>query len=102
MDKTFQDHLNETGAVGSISSIVQSIVYVSGLPGVRPKEMVIGQGGQRGIVQSLEVGLAEVLMLDTFDLTSNLKIARTNETLTIPAGEGLIGRLVDHFGRQID
>ena len=43
MDKTFKDYLNETGEVGSISSIVQSIVYVSGLPGVRPKEMVIGE-----------------------------------------------------------
>lgn len=102
MDKTFQDYLNETGEVGSISSIVQSIVYVSGLPGVRPKEMVIGEGGQRGIVQSLEAGLAEVLMLDTFDLASNLKVARTNETFTIPAGEGMLGRVVDPFGRPID
>ena len=100
--KTYEDYLKETGEVGSIQSIVQSIVYVSGLPGVRPKEMVIAEGGQRGIVQSLEPDFAEVLMLDTHDLVSNLSVARTNETFTIAAGEGLLGRVVDPFSRPLD
>src|SRR4030066_115075 len=100
--KTYEDYLKETGEVGSIQSIVHSIVYVSGLPGVRPKEMVVAEGGQRGIVQALERETAEVLMLDTHDLVSNLSVARTNETFTIPAGEGLLGRIVDPFARPLD
>ncbi|MEX0621373.1 MAG: F0F1 ATP synthase subunit alpha [Candidatus Woykebacteria bacterium] len=100
--KNYEDYLKETGEVGNIRSIVQSIVYVSGLPGVKPKEMIVGEGGQRGIVQALEADLAEVLMLDTHGLVSNLPVARTNETFTVPASEGLLGRVVDAFGRAVD
>ena len=102
MAKTFEEYLKETGEVGAIRSIVHSIVYTSGLPGARPKEMVIAEGGQRGIVQSLEEDNAEILMLDTSNLVSNLQVTRTNETFTIPVGEGLLGRVVDPFGRPLD
>jgi F-type H+-transporting ATPase subunit alpha len=102
MEKNYKDYLKETGEVGSIQSIVHSIVYVSGLPGVRPKEVVIAEGGQKGIVQSLEADSAEILMLDTSNLVSNLSVTRTNETFTIPVGEGILGRVVDPFGRPLD
>ena len=102
MAKTFKDYLKETGEVGAIRSIVHSIVYVSGLPGVRPKEMVVAEGGQRGIVQSLEPEMAEVLMLDTSDLVSNLQVTRTKETFTIPVSEEILGRVVNPFGRSLD
>jgi F-type H+-transporting ATPase subunit alpha len=102
MANTFEEYLKETGEVGAVSSIMQSIVYASGLPGAKPREMILAEGGQRGIVQALDEGIAEVLMLDTNDLTSNLRITRTNETFTIPVGEGLLGRVVDPFGRSID
>ena len=102
MDKTFKEYLHETGEVGSVQSIIQSIVYVSGLPSVRPKEMIIGEGGQRGIVQAVEEGLVEVLMLDTSGLVSNLPVARTNETFSVPVSDGLLGRIIDAIGRPID
>ncbi len=102
MDKSFKQYLDETGEVGAVQSIVHSIVYVSGLPSVKPKEMIIGEGGQRGIVQAIEEGLAEVLMLDTAGLVSNLQVARTNETFTVPVSDGLLGRIVDALGRPID
>ncbi|MDP2720507.1 MAG: F0F1 ATP synthase subunit alpha [bacterium] len=102
MIKTYQDYLKQTGEVGSIEAIVQSIVYVSGLPGVRPKETIVAEGGQRGIVQSLEADLAEVLMLDTANLTTHLSVARTGESFTVAAGEGLLGRVVDAYVRSID
>lgn len=102
MEKTFKEYLDETGEVGSVQSILQSIVYITGLPGVRPKEMIIGEGGQRGIVQGIEEGLAEVLMLDTDGLVSNLAVARTNETFSVPVSDGLLGRIIDAIGRPID
>ena len=102
MEKTFKEYLEETGEVGSVQSILQSIVYITGLPGVRPKEMIIGEGGQRGIVQGIEEGLAEVLMLDTDGLVSNLAVARTNETFSVPVSDGLLGRIIDAIGRPID
>jgi len=100
--KTFKDYLEEIGEVGYIGSIIHSIIYVSGLPGARPKEMVIAEGGQRGIVQSLEAEMVEVLMLDTAGLVNNLSIARTDEQFKIPVGTGLLGRVVDAFTESID
>jgi len=102
VDKSFKQYLDETGEVGAVQSIVQSIVYVSGLPSVKPHEMIIGEGGQRGIVQAVEEGLAEVLMLDTAGLVSNLPVARTNETFTVPVSDGVLGRIIDALGRPID
>ena len=100
--KTFDDYLKTVGEVGHIQSVVQSIVYVSGLPSARPKEMVIAAGGQRGIVQSLMLGSVEVLMLDTHNLINGLAVTSTNETFKIPVSAGLLGRVVDPFCQSID
>lgn len=100
--KEFKDYLNEIGEVGRVQAIIQSIVYVSGLPGVRPNEMLVGEEGQRGIVQSLSGNNVEVLMLDTHNLKHDLALARTNETFKIAASTSLLGRVVNAFGQPID
>jgi len=102
MNEIYEEYLNKTGEVGAIASIVHSIVYVSGLPGVRPKEMVVVEGGQRGIVVSLEEDIAEIMMLDTYDLVNNLAVTRTQEIFTVQAGDGLLGRVIDPYARPID
>src|SRR4030042_2069578 len=100
--KTFDEYLKEVGEVGYIKSVVHSIVYVSGLPSLRLKEMIVAAGGQRGVVQSLLPDLAEVLMLDTHDLANDLAVARTNETFKIGVSESILGRIVNPFGLPID
>lgn len=100
--KTFKEYLEANHEIGYIQSIVHSIVYVSGLPGARPRELVVAEGGQRGIVQALLPDLVEVLMLDTHDLRNNLSVARTTESFTIPVSEGILGRVVDPFGSPLD
>jgi len=102
MTKTFDDYLKENGEIGHIQSIVQSIVYVSGLPSLRPRELVVAEGGQRGIVQSLNGETAEILMLETANLTNGLSVARTNETFQIPVSDAILGRIVNPFGLPID
>ena len=100
--KEFKDYLKETGEVGRVQSIVQSIVYVSGLPGAKPNEMLIGEQGQRGIVQSLSGNNVEVLMLDTHNLKHNLALSRTNETFKIGATPTMLGRVLNALGQPID
>lgn len=100
--KDFQDYLKEIGEVGRVQSIIQSIVYVSGLPQVRINEMVIGEQGQKGIVQSISRNSVEVLMFDTGNLKHNLALARTNETFKINVSPNMLGRVVNAFGQPID
>ncbi len=102
MIKSFEQYRDEIGEVGHIESIVQSIVYVSGLPGVRLKELVVAEGGQRGIVHSISTQVVEVLMLDTQKLTNNLEVARTNQTFSLQVSKELLGRVVDPFAEPID
>jgi F-type H+-transporting ATPase subunit alpha len=64
--------------------------------------MVIAEGGQRGIVQSLGADTVEILMLDTAGLVNNLAIARTDEQFQIPVGVGLLGRVVNAFAESVD
>ncbi|MDP2671056.1 MAG: F0F1 ATP synthase subunit alpha [bacterium] len=98
----FKDYLQESGEIGYIQSIVHSIVYVSGLPGAKPREVVMAEGGQRGIIQSLLPDSVEVLMLETHDLKNNLAVTRTKQYFTIPVSEQILGRIVDPFGHPVD
>ena len=100
--KTFDEYLKEVGEVGYIKSVVHSVVYVSGLPSLKLREMVVAAGGQRGVVQSLSPDMAEILMLDTHDLANDLAVARTNETFKIGVSESILGRIVNPFGLPID
>jgi F-type H+-transporting ATPase subunit alpha len=100
--KNFEDYLQKIGEVGYIQAIVHSVVYVSGLPGVKPKEVVIAKGEQRGVVQSILPNSVEVLMFDTHDLVNNLPVTRTGITFEIPVSNQILGRVVDPFGQPID
>jgi len=100
--KNYEDYLNQIGEVGYIQSIVHSVVYVTGLPGVKPREVVIAKDGQRGIVQSILPNSVEVLMMETHGLVNNLPVARTGVDFEIPVSNEILGRVVDPFGQPID
>lgn len=100
--ENFEKYLEETGEIGYVSAINQFLVSVRGLPGVKPKEVILTERGQQGIVQTILAETVEVLMLDVENLSYDLKVARTNQKSTFPASEELLGRIVDPLGRPLD
>jgi F-type H+-transporting ATPase subunit alpha len=100
--KDFKDYLEETGEIGYIESISGSVAYISGLPGLRLKETILTENNQKGIVNSLQKNLAEILMLDLEGVTCKMAVARTNENFKIPVGESFLGRVLDPLCRPID
>ncbi|KKR86199.1 MAG: ATP synthase subunit alpha [Candidatus Curtissbacteria bacterium GW2011_GWA1_41_11] len=100
--KTFADYLKETGEYGVVQSIETPLFYVSGLPSVRPQEVVITENGSRGIVQVLLPDLVEVLMLEARNLTHQEKVARVSEPVSIEVSEQMLGRVVDPLGNPLD
>ena len=100
--KTFEEYLRENGEVGHIQSIIQSIVYISGLPKVKPKELVITETGIKGIVQGIEEELVEVLLLSPDKASIGERVARTNDNLKIPVSASFSGRIVNPLGEPID
>ena len=100
--KNFADYLKETGEYGVVQSIETPLFYVSGLPGVRPQEVVITENGSRGIVQVLMPDLVEVLMLEARNLSHQEKVARVSEPASIEVSEQLLGRVIDPLGNPLD
>lgn len=100
--QAFNELLKETGEVGHIESVLQSIVYVSGLPGARPNELVVTEEGQRGIVKGIERDLIEVILLSSEGVSVGQRVARTKDSFKIQISRGLLGRIVNPNSEPID
>jgi F-type H+-transporting ATPase subunit alpha len=102
MNQEFKRYLEKTGEIGRITSLSQSIAWVSGLPSLKLNEMVICEEGQRGIVFGLEENSAEVLMLDFKGLKTNMAVVRTDHPFKIDISFGILGRIVNPLCQPID
>lgn len=100
--KTYDHYINTVGEVGFVRSVMHSMVYASGLPKARVMELVVSETGQQGIVQSLLPDTVEIMMLEGKAVRHGTAIARTNEILSIPVSDQLLGRSVDPFVNPID
>ena len=99
--KDFQYYLNSIGEIGYVEQATSAIVYVSGLPGVKPSELVLFENGQLGEVLSLSFDTIEILVFSKDEITPGTKIVRTNEFLNIQVGRGILGNIVDPLGRAL-
>ncbi|OGM28144.1 hypothetical protein A2801_03085 [Candidatus Woesebacteria bacterium RIFCSPHIGHO2_01_FULL_41_10] len=94
----FKFYLDKVGEIGYIAEITHSIVYVSGIPHVRPTELVMFESGEIGQVLSLGKELAEVLVLTATSLRVGTRVARTGESFTVPLSTSLLGRTINPLG----
>jgi len=97
----FKEYLEETGEIGKVVAISNFIARVSGLPNLKLNEMVISEGGERGIVFGLEKEEAEILTFGK-NLKVGERIVRTNRIFQIPVSENLLGRVVNPLLKPID
>lgn len=100
--KTFEDFLKETGEVGHIESIDQSIIKVSGLPQARLNEVVITESGERGLITGIEKNLIEIILLSSESVIVGERVSRSGQTLKIKVSEELLGRIVNPQAEPID
>jgi F-type H+-transporting ATPase subunit alpha len=98
----FETYLEKTREIGYVTSLSHSVVYVSGLPSLRPEEMVITDTGKRGIVNGLKEELAEILMIDIKELKIGEAVARTGKSFEILVGQGLLGRIINPLSQPTD
>jgi F-type H+-transporting ATPase subunit alpha len=96
--KDFAYYLEKIGEIGFVEESMHSIAYVSGLPGAHPNEIVIFENGELGSVFSLSEDHAEILLFSSSQAHVGTQVVRTDQTLTVPVGSGLLGRTVDPLG----
>ncbi|WP_417268778.1 F0F1 ATP synthase subunit alpha [Celeribacter sp.] len=93
----------EVAEVGRVLSVGDGIARVYGLDNVQAGEMVEFPGGIRGMALNLEsdnVGI--VIFGSDRDIKEGDTVKRTNSIVDVPAGDALLGRVVDGLGNPID
>lgn len=98
----FKENLKESQEIGRITSINHSVVRVSGLPNLKPNEMIITEGESQGVSYNLGKKYAEVLMLDTTHLKVKERVTRTSQSFKIGVNSNLRGRMIDPLCRPLD
>ena len=102
MMEDFRNYLEETGEIGHIVALSHFVVYVSGLPNLKPEEMIITENGKSGMVYGLDKEIAEVLMFDAEKLKVGEEVARTNKPFQIPISQEFLGRIINPLCQPID
>ena len=93
----------EVAEVGRVLSVGDGIARVYGLDNVQAGEMVEFPGGIRGMVLNLETdNVGIVIFGDDRDIKEGDVVKRTKAIVDVPAGEALLGRVVDGLGNPID
>jgi F-type H+-transporting ATPase subunit alpha len=89
--------------LGSVVSVGDGIAHVSGLPSAAMDDVLRFEDGTRAMVFDLtEESIGAVLLHDTPALTAGTAVQRTGRTLGIPAGDALLGRIIDPLGKPLD
>jgi len=88
---------------GRVLSVADGVVRVEGLPGAALEEVIEIDGRIRALVLSLDRSEIHAIALDDARAIFEGSTARsTGRVAVIPAGEALLGRVVDPLGRSLD
>jgi F-type H+-transporting ATPase subunit alpha len=89
--------------VGTVVECFDGIAFVEGLPSAMANELLEFADGTRGIALNLDVRQIGVVILGDFSkIEEGQQVRRTGEVLSVPIGDGYLGRVVDSLGIPID
>ncbi len=89
--------------VGRVADAGDGIAHVEGLPSVMASELLKFEDGTLGIALNLDVREIGVVVLGEFSgIEEGQEVRRTGEVLSVPVGDGFLGRVVDPLGTPID
>jgi F-type H+-transporting ATPase subunit alpha len=92
-----------TEEVGAVVECGDGIARVSGLPSAMANELLEFEDGTRGIALNLEVREIGVVILGDFSrIEEGQRVRRTGEVLSVPVGDGFLGRVVGPLGEPLD
>ncbi|MYF89120.1 MAG: F0F1 ATP synthase subunit alpha [Boseongicola sp. SB0676_bin_33] len=93
----------EVAEVGRVLSVGDGIARVYGLDNVQAGEMVEFPGGIMGMALNLESDNVGIVIIGTDrDIKEGDTVKRTNAIVDVPAGDALLGRVVDGLGNPLD
>jgi F-type H+-transporting ATPase subunit alpha len=101
--KSYEPNKTATTEVGYVTTAGDGIAHVEGLPGVMANELIKFSDGTLGLAQNLDEDEIGVVVLGEFTgIVEGMEVHRTGEVLSVPVGDGYLGRVVDPLGAPID
>jgi len=89
--------------VGTVTEAGDGIARVEGLPSTMTNELLKFENGTLGLALNLDIREIGVVILGEFTgIEEGTSVRRTGEILSVPVGDGFLGRVVDPLGRPID
>ncbi|NLG21876.1 MAG: F0F1 ATP synthase subunit alpha, partial [Actinomycetales bacterium] len=89
--------------VGRVIDAGDGIAHVEGLPSAMTNELLEFEDGTLGLALNLDVHDIGVVILGEFaGIDEGQQVKRTGEVLSVPVGDGYLGRVVDPLGNPID
>ena len=89
--------------VGTVSQAGDGIARVEGLPSTMANELLQFENGTLGLALNLDVREIGVVILGSYaGIEEGTSVRGTGEILSVPVGDGFLGRVVDPLGRPID
>ena len=88
---------------GTVITVGDGIATVYGLRSCMSNELLRFEDGSFGVAQNLEEETVSVAILsDRDNIHEGSAVYRSGEALSVPVGEGLLGRVVNALGEPID
>jgi F-type H+-transporting ATPase subunit alpha len=101
--KSYEPEKATTTEVGYVTTAGDGIAHVEGLPGVMANELIKFADGTLGLAQNLDEDEIGVVVLGEFrGIVEGMEVHRTGEVLSVPVGDGYLGRVVDPLGAPMD
>lgn len=93
----------EAETVGYVESVGDGVARVVGLPHVMTSELLEFPGGLIGVALNLdEDSIGTVILGDVSKIEEGSEVRSTGRVLSIPVGDGLLGRVIDPLGNPLD
>lgn len=101
-NQKFQQLVEKDNLTGEVVATNSFIVEVKGLEGVRLGAQVLFEDGQRGMVREAYGDRVILFNIDTERIEPGTLAVVEDDTLTVPVGKQLIGRVVTPMGVPLD
>jgi F-type H+-transporting ATPase subunit alpha len=89
--------------VGTVVECGDGIARVEGLPSAMANELLEFEDGTRGLALNLDIREIGVVILGEFaGIEEGQTVRRTGEVLSVPVGDGFLGRMVGPLGQPLD
>ncbi len=89
--------------VGTVIDAGDGIAHVEGLPSAMANELLEFPGGVLGVALNLDARSIGAAILGDFEsIEEGQQVKRTGQVLSVPVGDGYLGRVVNPLGAPID